>query len=86
MLISLSYLVLRSNNAKTKTLIMNWQTTIDYAENGIDYQQIFDGPEIPRVGDNLIAVFGKEVKSIMFTVESITFSTFTKSIIIQVKH
>lgn len=64
---------------------MNWQTTIYYAESGIDYQQVFDGPEIPRVGDNIIVMFGKEVKSIMFTVESITFSTFTKSIIIQVK-
>lgn len=65
---------------------MNWQTTIYYAENGIDYQQVFDGPKIPRVGDNIIAIFGKEVKSIMFTVESITFSTLTKSIIIQLKH
>ena len=65
---------------------MNWQTTIYYSENGGDYQQIFDGPQIPRVGDNVIVMFGKEVKSIMFTVESITFSTFTKSIIIQVKH
>jgi hypothetical protein len=64
---------------------MNWQTTLYYSENGVDYQQIFDGPEIPRVGDSVIVMFGKEVKSIMFTVESITFSTFTKSIIIQVK-
>lgn len=71
---------------KQKTLVMNWQTTIYYSENGSDYQQIFDGPQIPRVGDNVIVMFGKEVKSIMFTVESITFSTFTKSIIIQVKH
>ena len=86
MLISLGYIFLRSNNAKTKTLIMNWQTTIYYSENGADYQQIFDGPQIPRVGDNVIVMFGKEVKSIMFQVESITFSTFTKSIIIQVKH
>ena len=64
---------------------MNWQTTLYYSENGVDYQQIFDGPEIPRVGDSVIVMFGKEVKLIMFTVESITFSTFTKSIIIQVK-
>lgn len=64
---------------------MNWQTTLYYSENGVDYQQIFDGPKIPRVGDSVIVMFGKEVKSIMFTVESITFSTFTKSIIIQVK-
>lgn len=64
---------------------MNWQTTLYYSENGVDYQQIFDGPEIPRVGDSVIVKFGKEVKSIMFTVKSITFSTFTKSIIIQVK-
>ena len=54
---------------------MNWQTTIYYAQDGIDYQQVLNAPHIPRVGDSIIANFGKGVHRIMFTVESITFST-----------
>ena len=64
---------------------MNWQTTIYYAQDGIDYQQVLNAPHIPRVGDSIIANFGKEVHRIMFTVESITFSTMSNSIIITLK-
>jgi hypothetical protein len=64
---------------------MNWTTTIYYAENGIDHQQVFNAPHLPRVGDNIIAMFSKEVKRIMFTVESITFSNMSYSIIITLK-
>ena len=64
---------------------MNWQTTIYYVQDGIDYQQVIDAPHIPRVGDSIIANFGKGVHRIMFTVESITFSTMSNSIIITLK-
>ena len=70
-------------NLKSKT--MNWQTTIYYAQDGIDYQQVFNAPHLPRIGDNIITNFGKEVKRIMFTVESITFSNMSYSIIITLK-
>lgn len=64
---------------------MNWQTTIYYAQDGIDYQQLFNAPHLPRIGDSIIVNFGKGVNRIMFTVESITFSTMSNSIIITLK-
>ena len=65
---------------------MNWTTTLYYAENGKEYQQVFDSPHLPKQGDGIIANLGKDVSTIMFTVDNIFYSNMTKSITIHLKH
>lgn len=65
---------------------MNWTTTINYSENGEDFQQEFTAPHLPRKGDLIIAIFDRElVRRVIFEVVDVSFSNVSKSITINLK-
>lgn len=67
--------------------MQNWITTLNYAQDGVDYEQTYTAPFLPQKGDMVMAIFKNEntLTNICFKVDYITFSNLTFSIRINLK-